>query len=88
MVEWGWNHYNPKSLVNISDRKVMRDLWDNSYPLYTNNIILSNGNYDVIYGIISNFNWSIEGNKIICTTEISSKDRLYSGMLKIWIVCR
>jgi hypothetical protein len=82
MVDWGWNHYNPKSLVEISDTSLMRRLWDNSYPLYTNNIIDSNGNYDVVYGIITNFNWSIEGNKIICTTEITSKDRLYSGIAK------
>jgi len=82
MVEWGWNHYNPKSLVEIGDTSLMRKLWDNAYPLYTDNIIDSNGNYDVVYGIITNFNWSIEGNKIICTTEITSKDRLYSGIAK------
>lgn len=82
MVEWGWNHYNVKSLVNIGDRDEMRKLWDNAYPLYTDNIITSKGNYDVIYGIVSNFNWSIEGNKIICTTEITSKDRLYAGIAK------
>lgn len=82
MIEWGWNHFNPTSLVNLSDTSKMRRLWDNAYPLYTDNIINSNGNYDVVYGIISNFNWSVEGNKIICTTEITSKDRLYSGIAK------
>lgn len=82
MVEWGWNHYNPESLVDLSDISEMRKLWDNAYPLYTNNIIKSRGNYDVVYGIISNFNWSIEGNKIICTTEVTSKDRLYAGISK------
>lgn len=82
MVEWGWNHYNPQSLVDLTNTKKMQDLWDNAYPLYTNNIIQSHGNYDVIYGIVTNFNWSIEGNKIICTTEITSKDRLYTGIAK------
>jgi len=82
MVEWGWNHYNVQSLVNLGDVYNMQNLWDNAYPLYTNNIIKSNGNYDVVYGIITNFNWSIEGNKIICTTEITSKDRLYTGIAK------
>jgi hypothetical protein len=80
MVEWGWNHYNVDSLVNLADRDEMRRLWDNAYPLYFDNIIKSKGNYDVVYGIVSNFNWSIEGNKIICTTEITSKDRLYAGI--------
>ena len=82
MVEWGWNHYNIKSLVNLGDRDEMRRLWDNAYPLYFKNILLSNGNYDVIYGIVTNFNWSIEGNHIICSTEITSKDRLYTGIAK------
>lgn len=82
MVEWGWNHYNVKSLVNLGDIDLMQKLWDNAYPLYFNNILYSNGNYDVIYGIVTNFNWSIEGNKIICSTEITSKDRLYTGIAK------
>ena len=82
MLEWGWNHYNVKSLVELDNTFVMQELWDNAYPLYTKNIIDSKGNYDVIYGIITNFNWSIEGNKIICSTEITSKDRLYTGIAK------
>lgn len=82
IVEWGWNNYNIQSLVNLGDKFELRQLWDNAYPLYTSNILKSNGNYDVIYGMITNFNWSIEGNKIICTTEITSKDRLYSGISK------
>ena len=82
MIEWGWNHYDVRSLVELGDVDKMRKYWDNAYPLYIDNIIKSKGNYDVIYGIISNFNWSIEGNKIICTTEITSKDRLYAGVSK------
>ncbi len=81
-IEWGWNFYNVESLIDLSDTDTMKDLWDNSYPLYTKNIIKSRGNYDVVFGIITNFNWSIEGNKIICSTEITSKDRLYAGIAK------
>jgi hypothetical protein len=82
MIEWGWNHYNPASLVNLSNVSNMKNLWNNSYPLYFDNVLLSKGNYDVVYGIVSNFNWSIEGSKIICSTEVVSKDRLYSGIAK------
>lgn len=87
MIEFGWNHFNPVSLVdltnvNANDVKSMQSLWNNSYPLYKDNILNSKGNYDVIYGIITNFNWSVEGNKIICTTEVTSKDRLYAGISK------
>lgn len=80
MVEWGWNHFNPSSLVPLYDVSTMKELWNNSYPLYTENILRSKGNYDVVYGIVSNFNWSIEGTRIICSTEITSKDRLYAGI--------
>jgi hypothetical protein len=82
MIEWGWNHFNPTSLVPLYDINKMQEFWKNSYPLYTNNILRSNGNYDVTYGIVSNFNWSIEGNKIVCSTEVTSKDRLYAGIVK------
>lgn len=81
MVEMGWNHFNPESLVNIDDENEMISLWNNPYPLYEKNIINSNGNYDVIYGMITNFNWSVEGNnRYVCTTEITSKNRLYAGI--------
>lgn len=83
MVEWGWNHFNPVSLVKLDDKNLMRDLFtDKAYSLYTDNILKSNGNYDVVYGIITNFNWTVEGNKIVCNTEITSKDRLYAGIAK------
>lgn len=82
MLEWGWNHFNPASLVKLSDETLMAQLWRNAYPLYFKNIILSKGNYDVLYGIITNFNWSMEGNRIVCMTEITSKDRLYAGISK------
>jgi len=83
LIEWGWNHFNPESLVKISDVGILTSYWEDPYPLYTNHILKSKGNYDVIFGLVSNFNWSVErGNRIICTTEITSKDRLYAGIIK------
>ena len=85
LLEWGWNHFDPMSLVDLTDisgPKGMKELWKNSYPLYEDNILGSKGNYDVIYGIISNWKWSVEGSRIICSTEIMSKDRLYTGLAK------
>ena len=80
IVEWGWNHFNPNSLLDLTDIDRLAQYWDDPYPLYTENILLSKGNYDVIFGIITNFEWSIEGNTIKGNTEITSKDRLYSGI--------
>lgn len=82
MLEFGWNHFDPASLVKLDDENEMFRLWRNAYPLYVENVIKSRGNYDVLYGIITNFNWSMEGNRITCMTEITSKDRLYAGISK------
>lgn len=79
IVEWGWNHYNPMSLLNLGDLDQLSKYYNNPYPLYTENILGSKGNYEVLFGIITNFKWSIEGNKIRCITEVTSKDRLWAG---------
>ena len=81
IMEWGWNHYNPASLVDLTNIGDLQDKFNNPYPLYTKNILQSNGNYDVIFGIITNFEWTVDGNKFRCKTEITSKDRIYSGLI-------
>jgi hypothetical protein len=81
IMEWGWNHYNPVSLVDLADTGQLKDYFNNPYPLYTENILKSRGNYDVIFGIITNFEWTADGNKFRCKTEITSKDRIYSGLI-------
>jgi len=80
MIEFGWNHFNPISLIDITNLETMESLWKYPYPAYADNPLKSNGNYDVIYGIISNWNWSYEGGKFVCQTEITSKDRIYAGI--------
>jgi len=81
IVEWGWNHYDPASLLDLADTGLLEKLFHNPYPLYTKYILESKGNYDVIFGIITHFEWSIDQNKIKCRTEITSKDRIYSGLV-------
>lgn len=80
IVEWGWNHFNMGSLLDLKDENKLATLYNDPYPLYTKNILDSRGNYEVVFGIITNFEWSIDGNKIKCVTEVTSKDRLYAGM--------
>lgn len=81
IIEWGWNHFNRDSLVDLSDEKKLKDLFNNPYPLYTDNILNSRGNYEVTFGIITNFEWAIDGNKIHAVTEVTSKDRIYAGLV-------
>lgn len=81
IVEYGWNHFNKESLVNLNDLTGLAEYHNNPYPLYINNVLKSRGNYEVVFGYIYNFEWYIDGNKIRCVTEILSKDRLYAGMI-------
>lgn len=81
VVEWGWNHFNPLSLLNLEDTDELAKLYNNPYSLYTENILNSKGNYEVCFGIVTNFEWSIDGNKIRCVTEVTSKDRIWAGQI-------
>lgn len=81
IIEWGWNHYDHTSLLDLSNKKLLENIFHNPYPLYTKYILKSRGNYDVIFGIITHFEWSIDSNKIKCKTEVTSKDRIYSGLI-------
>jgi hypothetical protein len=81
VVEWGWNHFNPLSLLNLADTDTLKNIYNNPYPLYTNNILSSRGNYEVVFGIITNFEWSIEGQKIKARIEVTSKDRIWAGQV-------
>jgi hypothetical protein len=81
ILEWGWNHFNPESLLALDDISKLKTVLNNPYILYTDGILKSRGNYDVLSGTITLFEWSIEGNKIKCRTEITSPDRLYAGVL-------
>ncbi len=81
VLEWGWNHYNPASLIDLTDTNELKQLFKNAYPLYTDYILKSNGNYDVMLGIITGFEWSVDGNKIKCKTEVTSQDRIFAGIV-------
>lgn len=80
VLEWGWNHFDPTSLLDLDNISKIKEYWKNPYPLYNKHILKSNGNYDVLMGIVTHFEWSIDTNKIKCKTEITSKDRIYAGL--------
>ena len=80
-MEWGWNHFNPTSLIDLTNTTLLKQYNNNPYSLYTDHILKSSGNYDVLMGMVINFEWSIDGNKIRCKTEIMSQDRIYAGLV-------
>ncbi len=80
VIEWGWNHFEQSTLLDLTDLKGLSDVFSNPYPLYNQHILKSRGNYDVLIGTISNFEWELQGNKFRCRTEFTSRDRLYAGI--------
>ena len=84
-VEFGWNHFNPVSLLDLraSNLDNLKELFTNSGSLlYDQNIRNSYGLYDVTMGIISGFDFtSQDGITYDCKTEILSKHANYSGVL-------
>jgi hypothetical protein len=78
-LEWGWNNFNTNSLLDLNNIAELKKLKLSPYSLYKN-LEDSRGNYDLMLGIITSFEWSIEGNRIRCKTEITSPDRLYAGL--------
>ena len=83
-VEFGWNHFNPTSLLNLKRDNLnnLKELFTNSGSLlYDQNIRDSYGLYDVTMGIISGFDFSTQdGFTYDCKTEILSKHANYSGV--------
>jgi len=78
-LEFGWNLYNIDSLLDLTDlnecRSLIRtpqiavDRWYDSY-----------GNYGLVTGIITKYNFSTnDGIVYDCTTEITSRQAMYSG---------
>ena len=86
IVEFGWNHFNPESLLFLKDEgdnleKLKQLFLNTGYLLYDKNIKESYGLYDVTMGIISGFDFSSQdGITFDCKTEIMSKHANYSGV--------
>ena len=85
-VEFGWNHFNPASLLDLrggENLKKLKELFTVSGSvLYDKNIRESYGLYDVTMGIISGFDFtSQDGITFECKTEILSKHANYSGVM-------
>ena len=83
-VEFGWNHFNPISLLDLRDSNLdnLKELFTNSGSLlYNENIRKSFGLYDVTMGIVSGFDFtSQDGITYDCKTEILSKHANFSGV--------
>lgn len=81
-VEFGWNHFNPASLLDLRNLIQLKELFtENAWKLYEENMKKSYGLYDVTMGIISSFDFTTQDGFVYeCKTEIQSKHSNYSGV--------
>lgn len=75
-LEWGWTTVD--RILPILDFSYNYHKPREYFSKLMNKIMSSNGKYDAMVGVISNFNWSATGHVIDCTTEIMSPASLLS----------
>lgn len=79
-IEFGWNLFNQKSLINLAN---IRECWDVVSKPQTalDRSIISNGNYGCVTGIITKYSFtSNDGFVYECNVEMTSRQGLYAGM--------
>ena len=79
IIEFGWNTFDQRSLINLSDFNQILDIWDNHYRRYSEYVPKSKGNYEFMIGQVINFEYTINDNIITGMTEVASRQLLYSG---------
>jgi hypothetical protein len=82
IIEFGWNTFDQRSLINLSNFGEILDIWDNHYKRYSEYVPKSKGNYEFMIGQIVNFEYTINDNIITGMTEVASRQLLYSGFKK------
>jgi len=78
-VEWGWNNFDPTSLLNLNDVAGLKEFITKESWI-KRNIEKSRGNWDMAYGIITDFSYDLrEDGGYDVSTTISNPSQLYSG---------
>lgn len=78
-LEFGWNLFNIDSLVNLSKKDECYELVVRP-ELALERYYKSFGNYGLVTGIISKYNFSTEDGFVYnCTTELISRQAMYAG---------
>lgn len=78
VVEWGWDNYNPASLIDYDVDK-LRPIFGNPKAILEKSK-MSNGNYDAHMGIVTDYAYKLSGNGVYeCSTTITSVAWLFEG---------
>ena len=80
LVEWGWNHYDTISLVDLTDIEWLYGIFEGTSNYTTKWVEASNGNYDLAMGFITDYGYSInEFGGYDCYTTITNANYLVEG---------
>ena len=80
IVEFGWNLFNQKSLINLND---LNECWEvtNQPQTALERAQLSNGNYGCVTGIVTKYSFKTQdGFVYTANVEMISRQALYAGM--------
>ena len=80
IIEFGWNLFNQKSLINLND---LNECWEvtDQPQLALDRAQLSNGNYGCVTGIVTKYSFKTQdGFVYTANVEMISRQALYAGM--------
>ena len=80
LVEWGWNHYDTISLVDLTDIDWLYGIFEGKPERTSYWIEQSSGNYDLAMGFITDYEYTInEFGGYDCSTTITNANYLIQG---------
>jgi len=78
IIEFGWNLYNQKSLLNLTDAECWKVISEPQTALDRAN--LSYGNYGCVSGIVTKYNFTTQNGFVYeCNVECTSRQGLFAG---------
>jgi hypothetical protein len=80
VAEWGWNHYDKESLIDLENLYLLRNIFEGNPEVTSNRIEKAGGNYDFCMGIITDYGYSLnEFGGYDCYTTITNANYLMYG---------
>lgn len=80
LAEWGWNNYNPASLVDLTSRDILYKIFQGDKDQIDKRIRDSHGNYDLALGFITDYGYTMTNfGTYDCFTTITNANYLTEG---------
>lgn len=80
LAEWGWNSYNPVSLVDLSSTQDLYEIFQGKKEQIDDRIRKSHGNYDLALGFITDYGYTMNDfGGFDCYTTITNPNYLTEG---------